>query len=544
MGRHASHRTAVPWIGAVAIAAVVLAVTVVALRWDRGGASTSVAASSCGRSLRVVTASTFAPVLAELAPSLGRGDDCLRIETSVVDGRAAGGRLAPLDADVWIPDDLSWAATAPRDVLAGEGEVGSGAVLATSPIYMVTDKPTAARLQKAGGSWLALAGLLEPSSGVRLAVRDPGRSGDGMVGAGAVAESVWQAKGMDASALMLARAKPVTRTVTTAGAAMPSRSGEVGLVPEHALLGLGTRVPAGLTVLPGTDFTAQLRFSWLPTAVATGNVERAAGLRRLLGAITGPDGKEALAAAQLRGPGATAAPGAANPRLPRTTAKDLEMLGEHHVDHIFAAWYPEDRRADLLVAVDVSGSMRQPAPGTSTPLITLVRQGARALSAELPDSSRLGLWEFGVHLNGTRDHRSLVPVRALTPGHRAAFARAAGSLEPKDTGTGLHDTILAAYLSAQATSRRNIPAHVLVFTDGRDEDDAGSITMAQLSAALTKAQNPEKPVYLTVIAFGSRPEGPALQKAIGPVFGYVQNTNRAADVPAAFVHSAAGGLHH
>jgi len=36
------------------------------------------------------------------------------------------------------------------------------------------------------------------------------------------------------------------------------------------------------------------------------------------------------------------------------------VLAAHHVDHVFAAWYPADRRTSLLIVVDVSGSMDAP----------------------------------------------------------------------------------------------------------------------------------------------------------------------------------------
>jgi len=526
---------------------VVLAGTLVALddRRDTDGVQpASIAAATCGRSLRVVTSSSFAPVLTEVAPSLARGEGCVRLDTTVVDGRGAASRLAPLDADVWIPDDVSWASTAPRGLLADEGTAEAGTVLATSPIYMVTDRPTATRLQRAGGSWLALANFLKPGSGVRLAVREPARSGDGMVAAGSVAESVWLTKGMDASALMLATAKPVTRTVTEGGAAMPDQPGEVGLVPEHALLSAMDTVPPDAVIMTGSDRTALLRFAWMPTAKAAADDERAAALARLRDALTGNAGAEALAAARLRPPSAPTASGPGASRLPRTSAKPFDVLLGHHVDHVFASWYAEDRRSDILVAIDVSGSMADLAPGTRTPLMTLVQQGCRQLNAALPGESRLGLWEFGVGLDGPRDHRALVPVRELTQAHRNAFLGSVSTLRPLNTGTGLHDTILAAYLAAQKTYRPGTPNLVLVFTDGRNEDDPRSISMAQLSAALTKAADPARPVSLTVVAFGSKPEGLALQKALKPVFGYVQTTNRPSDVPAAFVHAAAGGGHH
>ena len=65
----------------------------------------------------------------------------------MVDGRAAPARAAQLDADVWIPDDAAWTAAAGRLELAPKDTLGSGTVIATSPIFMVADTGTAARVQ-------------------------------------------------------------------------------------------------------------------------------------------------------------------------------------------------------------------------------------------------------------------------------------------------------------------------------------------------------------------------------------------------------------
>jgi hypothetical protein len=547
MGRHTSAaaraRRPVLWIAAAALVLVALvsAGAVVAGRGpDRAQASSTLpAAASCDRSLRVVTATSFAPVLAALQPALAAGRDCVALDTVVVDGRSAADRVAEREADVWIPDDVSWAAVARPGLLAEEGQGGSGTVLATSPIYLVTDRGTAARVSAAGGSWLGLASLVgTAASGVRLAVRDPNGSGDGMVGAGSLGEAVWVKRGMDASSAALSAALKQTRTVTGTDAALPGRAGEVGLVPEYALLAAH---PAGATVLAGKDYTALLRYGWLPSAAAVATPERAAALDRLLAALKGPDAAPAYAAARLRRPDGPAPAGATG--LPRLTAKPMEILEAHHVDHVFAAWYVQDRRSSILLAVDVSGSMQEPAAGTGTPLIKLVQQGCLAVGQMLPDQSALGLWAFGSQLDPPRDYRVLLPTAALTEGQRAGLSGAVGRLTAEQTGTGLYDTILAAYRSATQSYRDGVANEVVVFTDGRNEDDAVSIDAAQLTAGLKAAADPKRPVQLTVVAFGAASDAAGLQDAIGAVDGYVSPVRTADQVAAAFLHAAASGLH-
>jgi hypothetical protein len=503
--------------------------------------------AACATTMRVVTASSFAPVLRTLAPSLETGDDCAHLEIDIVDGRAAAGQVAELNADVWIPDDAAWAEVAGSLKLA-QSAAGSGTVVATSPIYMVADKTTAERVTAAGGSWRALADLVTNDSGISLVVRDPNGSGDGLVGVGAIGEAVWLDEGMDASAEALATALPSTRTVSDQ--ALPADEGEVGLVCEYALIrllehqnrGAASRVRNSV-VLAGSDHSAQLRYTWLPTAAAAADPGLAGPMERLLSALEGPGADEAFTAAGLRRPDA-GPPAGSTTELPEISAEPFEVMDGHSVDHVFATWYPEDRRADLLVAVDVSGSMRAPAPGSHTPLIDLVGDGTLELAKLLPDDSELAVWEFGSRLDPPRDYRTLLPRGPLDAAQRRRLAAAIDSLAAGNTGTGLYDTILAAYKAAREGYRPGVPNHVVVFTDGRNEDDVKTISIKQLSKQLAAAQDPQRPVEVTIITFGPEADAELLTTALAPLEVYVDPLETADEVRAVFIHLAAGGVHH
>jgi hypothetical protein len=380
---------------------------------------------------------------------------------------------------------------------------------------------------------------------VTLALRDPAGSGDGMLAAGAVGEAVWVADGMDASALTLSRAMPLTRTMPGIDPALPRTRGEVGVVPEYALLPVvrGGGLPAGATVLAPTDHAALLRYSWLPTAGAVADPTTAAALGRLLETLTGPAGAPALSGAGLRRPDATGPPGDPVPQLPAVTAAPYDVLGPHHVDHVFTTWYAADRRADVLVAVDVSGSMNARAPGSDNRLIDLVKTGFTDLSRLLPDDSELGLWEFGVQLDPPRDYRVLLPTAAMSEQHRQEVGAAVNQLRARSAGTGLYDTVLAAYVAARDQYRAGVPNHVVVFTDGHNEFDPGSLTLAQLGTRLVEAQDPARPVKVTLVAFGDKPYADELKTALDPAGVYVSQPGTAEDVGGVFVHVAAGSVH-
>jgi hypothetical protein len=553
MGKHARGSGAGRWI-VLAVLLLGLPALVAAGVFVVGGEPWPAAQSAfdCQRKVKVVTATSFAPVLNTLAPQLAEADDCVRLEVVVADGRGAPDLVAATGADVWIPDDGSWAGAAANLPLARPGEdgkpgpAGAGTVVAQSPIYMVTDAATAGKIRAAGDSWLALADLLgQGDAGVKLVVRDPGNAGEGLVGAGAMAETVWIKEDMDASALVLSKAYETAKTITGGDPAVPSAAGEVGLIPEYALVPLVPSLERDAAIIAGKDYAVSLRYTWFPLTSAADDPAKAGALVDVLDALSQPAGTAAITAAGLRNPRA-AEPNAPPPgaqQLPPLAAKPMDVLKPHHIDHVLATWYIQDRRTDLLMVVDASGSMDDPAPGSRTPLMELVKQGCRSLEDLLPDDSRVGLWEFGVQLDPPRDYRPLLPPAALDAPHRQATVNACGRLNAHSTGTGLYDTILAAYNAGKQTYRPGVPNRVLVFTDGVNEDTS-SISLAQLKSNLAKAHDPQRPVNLSLVIFGGG-DAPVEQidDALGAVDGYLDTLTQAAEVPAVFIHVAAGGLH-
>jgi von Willebrand factor type A domain/Bacterial extracellular solute-binding protein len=555
MARHRARRRRISRLVAVLLGVAAVAVTATAVALLRDPATTVEVDEPddapvpdethwCA-TLRVVAASSFAPVLADVAPLLATGDNCVRLDVEAADGRSAAAVLTEFDAHVWIPDDAAWAGVVPQVELDTEAET-AGTIVATSPIYMVADDDTAARVTGAGGGWLDLADLLTADSGIRLVVRDPAGSGDGMLGAGAVGEAVWLEAGMDASAEALMVAFPRTETVTEP--ALPTEAGDVGLVPEYALATMLARDTADAAVvrssslLAGTDYSALMRYSWWPVVGASQNAAVAAAMDRVLDTLVGSTADDARAAAGLRNPAAEPLPGPATD-FPELGATPFDVLGPHHVEHVFATWYDDDRTADVLVVIDVSGSMAALAPGSGTPLIDVVRAGVLDLVELLPNDSEVALWQFGALVDGERDYVELVPRAALDAAQRERLDAAVDAMTAINTGTGLYDTTVAAYLDARDNYRDGVPGHVIVFTDGRNEDRPGSIAIDDLTTELAAANDSARPIELTVITFGDDTDADLLATALEPVPNYVARISTADEVRAVFIHLAAGGRH-
>jgi hypothetical protein len=127
----------------------------------------------------------------------------------------------------------------------------------------------------------------------------------------------------------------------------------------------------------------------------------------------------------------------------------------------------------------------------------------------------------------------------LSTKRRQGLARALGRVKVTRSGTGLYDTILAAYREGLRTYDPDVINHVTVFTDGVNEDDANSITAAQLKRRLGALADEEREIELTVIAYGEAPDEDLLVDVTSGVDSYVEEADSVADVEAAFIHIAA-----
>lgn len=166
------------------------------------------------------------------------------------------------------------------------------------------------------------------------------------------------------------------------------------------------------------------------------------------------------------------------------------------------AWQAATVDFSLLTVFDVSGSMKKRIGNTTR--VALTQQAAGIALAALPKSTRLGVWVFSDGIGpGGADYREVVPFGLLSnPGHRAQVAAAAAHLtDDVGGGTGLYNTIWAAYQKGLANYDDNRVNAVVILTDGRDQDTIG-ISLSQLKANLRAHADPDRPVAITTIGIG------------------------------------------
>jgi len=165
-------------------------------------------------------------------------------------------------------------------------------------------------------------------------------------------------------------------------------------------------------------------------------------------------------------------------------------------------WQSATTDFSILAVFDVSGSMKEKVGSTTRVAITQEAAGI-ALSA-LPKTTKLGLWFFSIGIGaGGADHKEVAPIGRLDDeAHWAQVAAGAASLSRSiGGGTGLYDTIWAAYQTAKQNYDADRVNAVVVLTDGRNEDPGG-LSLEQLKAQLRAASDPTKPIAITTIGIG------------------------------------------
>lgn len=170
-------------------------------------------------------------------------------------------------------------------------------------------------------------------------------------------------------------------------------------------------------------------------------------------------------------------------------------------------WTAITRTTNVLLVLDISGSMKDIVTGTKTRM-DLAKAAAVAAVRELDDTSSVGLWVFSSGLNGSRDYKSLVSLGTLSGSmpddrtRRQDMIDAIGQIVP--TGdTGLYDTVSAAQQEVMAHYQQFATNLVVLLTDGRNDDPTGGLDLAHLRRRLDTARSGRTNVPVVTIGFGA-----------------------------------------
>jgi len=469
------------------------------------------------------------------------GDTCVAVEVAASDpvdvaavvagqhgvalagvGQASGTAIAP---DVWVPDSSTWllrlSSLAPGFTPANNESV------ARSPVVVAMPEPVATNLGWPDQqlTWTDLLQQITTGTELRTGIVEPTRDAAGLSGLLALGEAAGEAganaqQATTAALRALATGRSALREDLIARfprsadpASVASALGAAALSEEDVIEYNAAQPPIALAALylEPAPMSLDYPYAVLPgadpakaaAAAAFYSVLTGAGFRNRLGdqGLRAPDGTwgAGFSAPQGAPSPAGTAPATVTPDSGGTAAGGLDPVV---IDRTLATWTSVTLPAQMLAVIDVSGSMLEPVPtADNVSRADLTREAARRGLGLFDDSWALGLWIFSTELDGEQDWRELVPISPLSSS-RAELEASLSEVVPKRNGnTGLYDTTLAAYLAVQDEWAAGRVNSVVIFTDGRNEDDSG-LTQDELLAELAETADPQRPIQVIYVGIG------------------------------------------
>ncbi|MEV5414393.1 substrate-binding and VWA domain-containing protein [Thermopolyspora sp. NPDC052614] len=484
-----------------------------------------------GRSqLIVVSAADIHPALQSIARRYESEHSCVSIETRIRPSADVAEDIVSMAdrPDVWIPDSSVWVDLANlRSQDAGSGPDGvsqttllqpmleKGRSIARSPVIVAAMETTVQKLRDGRDqtSWtMFIPGTPEHERMSKAVVRlpTPGRYAVGLAALsviGAVADQRPDLAEAANEAVFQLRNSVVAdeRTLFEVFDDVKTKDPVVVASEQAVLAHNSADSDRPVTGVYPREGTLALDYPYVVTTTSAESRRLAEEFRR---AIASPWGQQAIRNSGFRtpdgkgGPALSPANGLLTKEPPRIPPPDAatSLRGLLQARLLVA-----DTRALLLL--DISGSMDRKVPGTkqtrAQATVRLAEAGVRAL----PKGSDVGLWVFATKLGDGKDHRELVPLGPLEEKidgrtHKQAVIDELRRLPRKTKGdTGLYDSVLAAFRAASQNPVPNKLTSIVVFTDGKNDDDDG-ISLKELLATLKREFVPTQPVTISLIGYG------------------------------------------
>ncbi|GAA4258144.1 substrate-binding domain-containing protein [Dactylosporangium darangshiense] len=270
---------------------------------------------------------------------------------------------------------------------------------------------------------------------------------------------------------------------------------------DPAQIGKGRRPRVPLVAVHPRDGTLMFDHPYVTLASATPDQRAAAG--DFLQFLRQPAQQERFAATGFRDyQGRAGAALSAAIGLPGGQP-DLSLIDPPAptvLSQMLAGWDDLRKKARVLLVIDVSGSMDEPAGGGRSRL-EAAKQAAIQGLARLHADDEVSLWKFSTAENGARQpYDEIVPFEPMRAGQERLQA-AIGALHPEG-GTALYTTVRAAQQSMVAQYRPDRINAVVILTDGKNEYPRDNDLAALLRDV--NADDMEHSVRVFAIAFGDK----------------------------------------
>lgn len=547
--RRRPRRTA-PWISVAVVSALVLSGLVVGYQ--------QLLARACSGQVtaRVVAAPSIAQPLDRLAtawlatePST-RDGTCARVLIESRDSAEVAGLLAAgwdkrsgEPPDVWVPVSSAWVQRAAASEAAVALLPDDRPSIARSPTVIAMPEPMAQalgwpepRLGDEEVRWATLVDVFADDRGwerfdrpewgpFRLGMTDPARStaalhaltalldtdddgeiaDDELAGAFTLRDTIAADVYHDTTEQLLTALEEAAAADETAGlrhvSAFPALEYEV-------LIHNGRNPVIPLTAVYPVDGAAEADFPYLVLrAEWSGEPEREAAAE-FLAFLRGPQAQEELRAAGFRGVDQAAGEGfASDLGVVETLAAPARTVPvPASVTRTIDQWTALTRSTNVLLLLDVSGTMAAEVPGTGQTRLDRIKQAAAETVRLFPDEANVGCWEFSTAIDGDLDYRSLVPLGRIDDvmeddrRRRDHLLSAIDGLVPR-TDTGLYNALAAAYDAVLANYDDESANLVVVVTDGGDDTGGRpGLSLDELLDHLDQAPAPGQQVRVVVLA--------------------------------------------
>ncbi|MEV4376109.1 substrate-binding and VWA domain-containing protein [Streptosporangium sp. NPDC049644] len=199
----------------------------------------------------------------------------------------------------------------------------------------------------------------------------------------------------------------------------------------------------------------------------------------------------------------------ANGLLPAEPKATLSPPAPNVLDKVLTSWADLRKPANVLMVIDVSGSMGATVPGTGKSKLDLAKQAAINALPQFAAHDKVGLWMFSTKRDGDRDHLELASLSAVDDAQRKKLRARLDGLTP-DGGTGLYDTALAAHERVRKLRNGDAINAVVFLTDGKNEDP-DSLALENLLPEL-RTEPGQETVRMFTIAYGQDADLDVLRK--------------------------------
>ncbi len=431
--------------------------------------------------------------------------------------------------DVWVPPSSAWVkAAAAKSAVADQLLPDRLPSVARTPVVIAMPKAAAETFgwPDAQLDWKDLLDKLAQNSSVKVGMSNPATSTAGLLALSAIIDADDNTE-VDPTELgrvfsLEQRLAVYTSTTDELFAEYVKGAGKtVNAFPaleqdivrhnaEHPDLPLVALYPKNATTEADNPYLVLKNAGWT-------SPERIGAAEAFLNYISGDAARDAVREQGYRDsnrvPGPKLTP--ANGVVSKLTALPGGVLLSESITRTVDTWTALTRPTNMLMVLDVSGSMGGLVRGTGQTKLDLTKAGAREAVDMFGDDVQMGLWVFSSQQSGTKAYREVVSLGKLTDdvdgkSRRAQLKSRLNGLEPGGN-TGMYDTVWAAYQNMQKNYVEGATNMIVLLSDGADDDQLQGLKLDQLVDKIKNADG-NKPVKVITIALGKPSNSAAMAK--------------------------------